>query len=576
MVCAAALLLAAALVGAVEVERHHHKHHRHHAPSAAPPLFAAAAPSVPDLFRFTATDLAATPKHKDVDKDIVRSVYNLLSKSRDMNVEDTSKLQREKLENQKKWRELQDKANLLRQRAEMLARLEFCLQQDSSRNTSAVNSANSTVTASNAAALQLAMKKEADVKTRTAALDAKEKNLIAREAALKVRLEDARKKEVQLAQQANKQLASAKGGSIKSETKVKYVKVPKIVYRDAPKGCSRHTKCGQCSADGGCGWCGATKKCHERGNTTSSAQCDAASWSVDFCKDEACSQHLVCSSCMADPRCGMCSGKCMAGTLTGPAGSQCSSWQFALDMRFLSLNTYGRDTRNQTGRAAAIFKLIKEADADFVALQEVEDWFLAALAKESWALNYHSSDFGSSHAPGGLVMLSKLPLESVNYIESTAPGQIEVDQRGRALIVRPKIGSRNLMLATTTLDWRNANNRAASLDFVFSSLNSTNADVVLMGDFNFDVNALPESQHVPASYVDVWGKLHPKMKGYTWDPVANSYAKSADPTSSPSRIDRMLVSSQSWSPSKINKIGCPEASPHYGLLAEFSLYGAYC
>jgi hypothetical protein len=52
--------------------------------------------------------------------------------------------------------------------------------------------------------------------------------------------------------------------------------------------------------------------------------------------------------------------------------------------------------------------------------------FIELLVKEKWALNYHMSDFGSGHAPGGLLVLSKIPLESVSYYERTEPGQVSV------------------------------------------------------------------------------------------------------------------------------------------------------
>ncbi len=61
------------------------------------------------------------------------------------------------------------------------------------------------------------------------------------------------------------------------------------------------------------------------------------------------------------------------------------------------------------------------------------------------------------------------------------------------------MGSRSLVIASTTLDWRSGNNRAASLDYIFSVLN-TSSDVVLSGDFNFDVHSEPESAHLVPNY----------------------------------------------------------------------------
>ncbi len=40
---------------------------------------------------------------------------------------------------------------------------------------------------------------------------------------------------------------------------------------------------------------------------------------------------------------------------------------------------------------------------------------MAALNEQSWSANYHFSDFGSGHAPGGLVVLSKVPIDYVGF-----------------------------------------------------------------------------------------------------------------------------------------------------------------
>lgn len=230
---------------------------------------------------------------------------------------------------------------------------------------------------------------------------------------------------------------------------------------------------------------------------------------------------------------------------------------------------------NCTARGQIIFQMLEHANADFVMLQEVEDWFLELLSRQKWAANYHMSDFGSGHAPGGLLILSKVPLASVAYYEKTSPGQVEVDQRGRLLVVHPKMGNNKFAVATTTLDWRSGDNRADSMEFIFSVLNTTR-DVVLAGDFNFDQNAQPETSQLPWNFEDVWQSLRPQHVGYTWDPTTNPYAHKSDPNSRPSRVDRMLVKAGFWEARKIQKVGSPYASPHYGLLAQLELFGAYC
>jgi len=124
--------------------------------------------------------------------------------------------------------------------------------------------------------------------------------------------------------------------------------------------------------------------------------------------------------------------------------------------------------------------------------------------------------------------------------------------------ITPSAGAFVLTLATTTLDWRSADSRTDGLDFVFAALSPFN-DVILTGDFNFDHGAIPESSHIPENWLDVWPSLNPDHLGHTWDPDTNRYARASDPTSRPSRIDRVFVKSVHWLPRYIKLVGCSSA-----------------
>jgi endonuclease/exonuclease/phosphatase family metal-dependent hydrolase len=661
----------------------------------------------------TATAKSASVDGQASDRDFAREIFNLLSRSRDINVEDSSNLSKQKEENQKKEQELVRRERILKERAAMLTRLQYCLEKDSPSSSSSTSASTNSSTAANANNKDIATrlaKLEQELEARRRQLEAMAKDLANRENALRTRIALVEQREAQAAKMQQDKLAacpclnqkpsvvatvqhpaatarpaqspakpclpgqpcappqpsmkvvpqqpvvstpctgpkctapapqpcstcatkcSAAGGKKlkrrrmaagksgrkaakkhhkkvggkknKAASKMRFAsekvattqqqKMSAAMEAAAAAGidlsavtnnattigacpalCTAYKGCGQCVADANCGWCSSTQKCTpvNEGKST----CDAADYSIMYCREHSCEQHTFCRSCMADPKCGLCAstGKCTRGGVTGPAKGTCNNWSYATGLRFLSFNIYGRDTSNCTARASIIFKMLERANADFVALQEVEDWFLELLAREKWAANYHMSDFGSGHAPGGLLILSKVPLMNVAYYEKTEPGQVEVDQRGRMLVVHPKMGQGNLAIATSTLDWRSAENRAESLTYLFSVLNVT-SDVVMMGDFNFDTNAQPETAAIPYDYEDVWQSLRPHHLGYTWDPKANSYAHSSDPTSRPSRIDRVMVKSGFWEARKIQKIGSPEASPHYGLLTQLELFGAYC
>eukprot|EP01006_Ploeotia_vitrea_P034883 TRINITY_DN65816_c5_g4_i1.p1 TRINITY_DN65816_c5_g4~~TRINITY_DN65816_c5_g4_i1.p1 ORF type:complete len:724 (-),score=456.41 TRINITY_DN65816_c5_g4_i1:241-2373(-) len=568
----------------------------------------------------------------NVNKDLISNVYGLITKTRDETVKDTAALEREKAETRKKQADMESQAEALRVRQAMLTRLQYCLEQDGGKGSESaakqpapaagavqaqpVIPKNATQAGrADAAAAQAA--KEKALNQREAELNKRQKELERREEALRKRLEELKNKENDLRAKMNnannnkgeggnaaaaarkvkdleakvadltKKLAKCQNkkppvqGKHKDNFKAAAANMtqPQCPLQQLP--CSAMRECGACTANHKCGWCKSSKKCLDIDTLGQSKKCAPEMLNHLFCDDHECSQHKTCSACMADPRCGKCGGKgskCQRGDRAGPASGTCDAWNFGgppSGLRFFSLNIFGKDTVNATERAKVIFKLIQEAEADFVALQEVEDWFIEALATQEWARHYHSSDFGSGHAPGGLLILSKIPLGSVAYYEKTQPGQVEVDQRGRLLAVRPKIGGQNLIVASTTLDWRSAESRVDGLEFVTSVLNVTE-DAVLMGDLNFDAFAQPESSALPLAYKDLWQVLRPTQPGYTWDPTTNHYASTADPQSRPSRIDRILVNSKHWKPRKIDVIGSNEVSPHYGVLAEASLFGAYC
>jgi endonuclease/exonuclease/phosphatase family metal-dependent hydrolase len=317
--------------------------------------------------------------------------------------------------------------------------------------------------------------------------------------------------------------------------------------------CDKLTTCSACAARDGCAWCSSSRGYAglEKGQGM-------------------CRRMDVTARLRDQPRMdGLTSGECEA-----------KNWQTRVTSRIsaLSFNVFSSDLRNARRRAKTTFRLIKKLNPTFVAFQEVEKWFLQALKLEPWSQTYYHSEFGSGRAPGGLWILSKYPLAKVTYNEQTLPGQIQFDQRARVLTVQavlsqtpppppPRVVSGNsntvivpkdgvvITVAATTLDWRSADSRADSLDFIFATLSPFN-DVLLLGDLNFDSGALPETAHIPENWLDVWPALQPNRRGFTWDPDTNAYARASDPNSRSSRIDRMLVKSVHWLPRSIKLVGC--------------------
>jgi tyrosyl-DNA phosphodiesterase 2 len=294
-----------------------------------------------------------------------------------------------------------------------------------------------------------------------------------------------------------------------------------------------------------------------------------------------CALYSSCDKCGADGRCSWCGangGKCLAldvnanlrggASVDGLTSGQCTSDQWmssvASRLTLLSLNVFASERGNSTRRFAAIVQLIKKSGADVVALQEVEKWFVHALQAHSWVKNnYHLTEYGPGQAPGGLFILSRYPIAEINYYENIQPGQVEVSARGRVLVAKLGVKQQAVYVATTALDYRSSENRAASLEFIFRTLKPYR-HTFLLGDFNFDEGSKLEAGAIPQAYLDVWPTLVTDRPGFTWDPRSNWFAAASDPQSRASRIDRVYLKSNQWMPRSIHLVGCSVSDPLCG------------
>lgn len=357
---------------------------------------------------------------------------------------------------------------------------------------------------------------------------------------------------------------------------------------------------------------------------------------------EVCGSYDKCGSCTNNPKCGWCAasadgsqGRCLSHNVNalsdGLTSGQCAikNWYSKVSDRVtaLNLNVFGGDLADKEQRANALFNTIISAKyPDFIALQEVADWFLVLLKNQQWFNSYyHMTEYphngASVPSPGSLVILSRFNITKTYYSEQYAPTMHSLDQRPRVLIAEVQLSGKTITIATTHLDWRSSEARVEALKFLSGVTNSID-NLLLMGDFNFDEGAEPESSNIPSTLIDLWPRLHnttdgssvkrgPNRFGFTWDPVTNWYARYSDSNSRPSRIDRVLLRSSVMLPREIHLVGCPGPdylcqdppsanadasdrmipfqpranqvagnvvypSSHYGLLATFSMFMPHC
>jgi tyrosyl-DNA phosphodiesterase 2 len=227
-------------------------------------------------------------------------------------------------------------------------------------------------------------------------------------------------------------------------------------------------------------------------------------------------------------------------------------------------------------RAQAIFDILQNLEADFLALQEVTPPFLKMLLEQEWVRkDYLLSDgTGRTVHPYGVLMLFRSQPEKLTLQE--LPSRME---RG-LLLGTFKLNGKQTAVATVHLEsWQRSEPfRKKQLEQIFLSLAQYD-QVFLMGDFNF-CSTWDENKNIDSNYLDVWAHLHPGRPGYTEDTNINIMRLNQKGKPKSVRFDRVLLRSanQLWLPDSIHLLGTRPIGPalpyvfpsdHFGLHARF-------
>jgi endonuclease/exonuclease/phosphatase family metal-dependent hydrolase len=216
----------------------------------------------------------------------------------------------------------------------------------------------------------------------------------------------------------------------------------------------------------------------------------------------------------------------------------------------LTVATYNvlADEKTADARCPALFKILKDSEADLIALQEVEEWFLKRLVKEEWAKPYHLALPDGKLDRGGQLILSKRKITRTKV--KTLPGEQQ-----RTVLVAWLEGG--LAVATTHMEspLEEGAIRAKQLKAIFQVLQN-DTEAILLGDLNFGDGEKPDSAELDKNYADLWTTLHPKDPGYTWNIEESGMAKKGSFKGEASRrIDRILLRSSTWKAGSIRIVG---------------------
>ncbi|MFJ3309972.1 poly(A) polymerase [Streptomyces sp. NPDC086549] len=252
-------------------------------------------------------------------------------------------------------------------------------------------------------------------------------------------------------------------------------------------------------------------------------------------------------------------------------------------LRVLTWNTlwdrYDSDRIDTARRRPLLLTALEEADADVIALQEVEPKLLAMLLAAPWVRAGYTvgTDPRGRHVDDtGLLLLSRLPVREA--------GRHELGPHKAVTAVTVETASGPLVIANTHLSSDHSDNgparRQAELARLAKGLAGVDAPLILLGDFN-DGDDGPNGPAAALGLRDAWTQVHgPADRTPTFDPGVNPLAAVSSLSGRVSRLDRILLRSPGLRATEAALLGDSPApdglyiSDHYGVAADVGVDGA--
>ncbi|MEW1843177.1 poly(A) polymerase [Nonomuraea angiospora] len=208
--------------------------------------------------------------------------------------------------------------------------------------------------------------------------------------------------------------------------------------------------------------------------------------------------------------------------------------------RVLTWNTlwdrYDSDRLDTARRRPLLLAALKEADADVIALQEVEPALVSMLLAAPWVragYTLGADPYGPDVDDSGLLLLSRLP------VREAARHELGPHKSVAAIAVDTATGV--LVVAATHLtsdhSGDGAARRRAELARIAEGLAGVDGDVILLGDFNDGTDTLASALGLR----DAWTEAHGPDQTPTFDPDANPLAALSSLSGRASRLDRILL-----------------------------------
>ncbi|REE95788.1 poly(A) polymerase [Thermomonospora umbrina] len=244
-------------------------------------------------------------------------------------------------------------------------------------------------------------------------------------------------------------------------------------------------------------------------------------------------------------------------------------------VRVLTWNTlwdrYDADRIDTARRRPLLLEALERADADVIALQEVEAGLLRPLLRTPWVRKSYTlgtDPSGPDVDDTGLLLLSRLPV-----LEA---GVCALGPHKAVSAITVKAATGPIVVAVTHLTSDHTENGADRRGDEFGRLAglvaSVDGDVIVLGDFNDGGDAPARLLGMRDAWTEVRG---PGDDTPTFDPVANPLAAVSSLSGRASRLDRVLLRGPGLRVSRASLLGNAPATPegllpsdHYGVVVD--------
>ena len=235
-------------------------------------------------------------------------------------------------------------------------------------------------------------------------------------------------------------------------------------------------------------------------------------------------------------------------------------------LKLFTINTWF-EPHHTNDRMILLAREIERLNPDIIAFQEVTQDMYEIFSKHAWFGGYKCRSWPKSDARYFTMMFTR---DESKYQRIDFPDT----RMGRDLLISYPLADSDIAVATFHLEStiEETHRRENQLGFTFKTMEDLDggsiSTSIIMGDTN--ITAFDGNVCIPYPWIDVWEYLHAGDQGWTRDS-----SNPNSPNVEHSRLDRVFLKSDKWSPKTI-EIVADKVHPDFPNLLPSDHYGLFC